>query len=116
MYMYICIYIYIFFIRCRYQHQYENLVYICKKCYSNGNEVQVIKRIQTENDNSWYGLVKYAWSGDVIECPHCGEIYRSRQYWYGNKNPEEFAVRSEVTHVWNTVCWQCILNYETFQI
>nr|XP_034175309.1 zinc finger FYVE domain-containing protein 1-like [Osmia lignaria]XP_034175310.1 zinc finger FYVE domain-containing protein 1-like [Osmia lignaria]XP_034175311.1 zinc finger FYVE domain-containing protein 1-like [Osmia lignaria] len=88
--------------RCRYQHQYENLVYICKKCYSNGNEVQVIKRIQTENDNSWYGLVKYAWSGDVIECPHCGEIYRSRQYWYGNKNPEEFAVLTEVTHVWNT--------------
>lgn len=91
--------------RCRYQHQYENLVYICKKCHSNGNEVEVTKRIQTQNDNSWYGLVKYAWSGDVIECPHCGEIYRSRQYWYGNKNPEEFAVRTEITHVWNMVRW-----------
>ncbi|XP_076669844.1 zinc finger FYVE domain-containing protein 1 isoform X2 [Andrena cerasifolii] len=87
--------------RCRYQHQYENLVYTCKKCYSNGNEVQVTKRIQTQNDNSWYGLAKYAWSGDVIECPHCGEIYRSRQYWYGNRDPEEFAVRTEITHVWN---------------
>ncbi|XP_076243838.1 zinc finger FYVE domain-containing protein 1 [Calliopsis andreniformis] len=87
--------------RCRYQHQYENLIYICKKCHSNGNEVQVTKRIQTQNDNSWYGLVKYAWSGDVIECPHCGEIYRSRQYWYGNKDPEDFAVRTEITHVWN---------------
>lgn len=68
---------------------------------SNGNVVQVTKRMQTQNDNSWYGLVKYAWSGDVIECPHCGEIYRSRQYWYGNKNPEDFAVRTEITHVWN---------------
>ncbi|KZC14494.1 PREDICTED: zinc finger FYVE domain-containing protein 1-like [Dufourea novaeangliae] len=87
--------------RCRYQHQYENLVYICKKCHSNGNEIQVTKRIQSQNDNSWYGLVKYAWAGDVIECPHCGEIYRSRQYWYGNKNPEDFAVRTEITHVWN---------------
>ncbi|XP_071872333.1 zinc finger FYVE domain-containing protein 1 [Bombus fervidus] len=87
--------------RCRYQHQYENIVYICKKCYSNGNEVQVMKRVQTQNDNSWYGLVKYAWSGDVIECPNCGEIYRSRQYWYGNKNPEDSAIRTEITHVWN---------------
>ncbi|KAG7198693.1 hypothetical protein KM043_001690 [Ampulex compressa] len=69
---------------------------------SNGNEVEVTKRIQTQNDNSWYGLVKYAWSGDVIECPHCGEIYRSRQYWYGNKNPEDVAVRTEITHVWNS--------------
>ncbi|XP_043522178.1 zinc finger FYVE domain-containing protein 1-like isoform X2 [Frieseomelitta varia] len=88
--------------KCRYQHQYENVVYICKRCHSNGNEVKVVKRIQTENDNSWYGLVKYAWSGDVIECPHCGEIYRSRQYWYGNNNPEDLAVRTEITHVWNT--------------
>ncbi|XP_031835393.1 zinc finger FYVE domain-containing protein 1 isoform X2 [Nomia melanderi] len=89
--------------RCRYQHQYENLVYICKKCYSNGNEVRVTKQIQSGNDNSWYGLVKYAWVGNVIECPQCGEIYRSRQYWYGNKDPEEFAVRTEITHVWNMV-------------
>ncbi|XP_050469652.1 zinc finger FYVE domain-containing protein 1-like isoform X1 [Bombus huntii] len=87
--------------RCRYQHQYENIVYICKKCYTNGNEVQVMKRTQTQNDNSWYGLVKYAWSGDVIECPNCGEIYRSRQYWYGNKSPEDSAIRTEIMHVWN---------------
>ncbi|XP_043264468.1 zinc finger FYVE domain-containing protein 1-like isoform X4 [Colletes gigas] len=85
--------------RCQYQHQYENIMYTCKKCYDNGNEVQVTKK--TENNSSWYGLVKYAWSGDVIDCPHCGEIYRSRQYWYGNKNPEEFVVRTEIVHVWN---------------
>ncbi|XP_015605591.1 zinc finger FYVE domain-containing protein 1 isoform X1 [Cephus cinctus] len=87
--------------RCRYQHQYENLVYICKKCHNNGNEVVVTSRTQTQNDNSWYGFAKYAWCGYVIECPHCGEIYRSRQYWYGNKNPEDAAVRTEITHVWN---------------
>ncbi|KAL7295622.1 hypothetical protein TKK_0010985 [Trichogramma kaykai] len=87
--------------RCKYQHQYENLVYVCKKCHSNGNEVIVTSRIQTQNDNSWYGLAKYAWSGYVIECPHCGEIYRSRQHWFGNKSPEDSAVRSEITHVWS---------------
>ena len=79
------------------------MVYVCKKCHANGNEVVVTSRMQTQNENSWYGLAKYAWSGYVIECPHCGEIYRSRQHWFGNKNPEDSAVRSEITHVWTLV-------------
>lgn len=56
---------------------------------------QMIVKIttQTQHDTSWFGLAKYAWSGSVIECPNCGEIHRSRQYWYGNKNPEDNAVR-----------------------
>lgn len=56
--------------------------------------------VQTSNESSWYGLARYAWSGYVIECPNCGEIYRSRQYWYGNKEPEDTAVRTEIIHVW----------------
>lgn len=36
----------------------------------------------------------------TINCPYCGEIYRSRQYWYGNKSPEDTVVRTEITHVW----------------
>jgi zinc finger FYVE domain-containing protein 1 len=43
----------------------------------------------------------------VIECPYCGEIYRSRQYWYGNKNPEDAAVRPEIQHVWPGVSYSC---------
>ncbi|XP_015189179.1 PREDICTED: zinc finger FYVE domain-containing protein 1-like isoform X2 [Polistes dominula] len=86
--------------RCRFQNQYENLIYICKRCYTNGKEVKVTTRLQTHNDKSWYGLAVYAWYGSIIECPHCGEIYRSRQYWYGNKGPEEVAVCTEITHVW----------------
>lgn len=85
--------------RCRYQHQYENVIYICKKCHANGNEIIVTSRTQTQNEAGWYGLAKFAWAGYVIECPQCGEIYRSRQYWYGNKNPEDAAVRTEITHV-----------------
>uniref|UniRef100_A0A3B3BD17 Zinc finger, FYVE domain containing 1 n=1 Tax=Oryzias melastigma TaxID=30732 RepID=A0A3B3BD17_ORYME len=45
-------------------------------------------------------LLFYAWSGYVIECPHCGVIYRSRQYWYGNQDPVETVVRTEIQHVW----------------
>lgn len=36
----------------------------------------------------------------VIECPNCGVIYRSRQYWYGNQDPVDTVVRTEIKHVW----------------
>ncbi|KAF6205701.1 hypothetical protein GE061_019874 [Apolygus lucorum] len=87
--------------KCRYQHQYENIYYVCKACHANGNEVRVIPRYSSSSDNSWFEVIThYAWSGYVIECPHCGEIYRSRQYWYGNIPPENGAVRTEIHHVW----------------
>ncbi|XP_014242733.1 zinc finger FYVE domain-containing protein 1-like [Cimex lectularius] len=87
--------------KCRYQHQYENIFYVCKICYSNGKEVRVTPKYSTTNDGSWFEVItKYAWSGYVIECPNCGEIYRSRQYWYGNTPPEDTAVRTEIHHIW----------------
>lgn len=89
------------YFRCRYQRQFENMMYICRKCYKNGNEVEVNKIEQEEE--SWYGKAVSAWTGYIIECPNCGEIYKSRQYWYGNRNPEEVATRKKITHVWNTV-------------
>lgn len=86
---------------CTYQHQFENKVYLCLKCHLNGRQVVVTIKTQNSNDSSWLGLAKFAWSGSVIECPHCGEIYRSRQRWYGNKAPEETAVRPDIVHIWN---------------
>lgn len=86
--------------KCRYQHQYGNCVYVCKQCHTNGKEVIVLPQYTSSSDTSWFGLAKYAWSGYVIECPNCGEIYRSRQFWYGNNNPETCAVRTEIQHVW----------------
>ncbi|KAG7240303.1 hypothetical protein INR49_027114, partial [Caranx melampygus] len=38
--------------------------------------------------------------GYVIECPNCAVIYRSRQYWYGNQDPVETVVRTEIQHIW----------------
>ncbi|KAJ8927159.1 hypothetical protein NQ314_020432 [Rhamnusium bicolor] len=69
---------------CKFQHQYQNCVYLCK----------------TTTNSSWSSYFNYVWSGYVIECPNCGEIYRSRQHWYGNKNPEDSAVRIEIVHIW----------------
>ncbi|KAL0266833.1 UNVERIFIED_CONTAM: hypothetical protein PYX00_009271 [Menopon gallinae] len=88
-------------VRCKYQHQYGNVQYICKSCHANGIE-QIVHPKYSENSVApWYELAKYVWSGYTIECPKCGEIYTSRQYWYGNKTPEEsLTVRTEIIHVW----------------
>ncbi|XP_072023590.1 zinc finger FYVE domain-containing protein 1-like [Amphiura filiformis] len=86
--------------RCQYQHQYDNKVFICKTCYERGVEVVVVPKASSAADGSWYGLVTYAWSGYVLECKNCGIIYRSRQHWYGNMDPEITAVRTEIRHVW----------------
>ncbi|KAF7278616.1 hypothetical protein GWI33_008137 [Rhynchophorus ferrugineus] len=85
---------------CKFQHQYQNCVYLCKRCYTGGKKVIVKPTSQTSQDTSWKSYLNYVMSGYVIECPHCGEIYRSRQHWYGNKNPEDEAVRLEIVHVW----------------
>ncbi|KAM7399680.1 hypothetical protein PAMP_018928 [Pampus punctatissimus] len=85
---------------CRYSHQFNNKVFVCKKCYEEGREVIVVPRTSASSDNPWFGLVQYAWSGYVLECVSCGVIYRSRQYWMGNQDPESSVVRSEVKHVW----------------
>ena len=39
----------------------------------------------------------------VIECKHCGVIFRSRQHWYGNPEPEQKAIKTENKHVWPEV-------------
>lgn len=85
---------------CRYQHQFDNKIYTCSACYANGEPVRVVPKSVASNDPPILGLAKYAWSGYVLECSRCGIIYRSRQYWYGNKDPLETCVKTEVHHVW----------------
>ncbi|TWW69027.1 zinc finger FYVE domain-containing protein 1 [Takifugu flavidus] len=86
--------------RCRYTAQYDNRIYTCKACYEKGKEVIVVPKTTASSDSPWFGLAIYAWSGYVIECPNCAVIYRSRQYWYGNQDPVETVVRTEIQHVW----------------
>ncbi|KAK0137598.1 Zinc finger FYVE domain-containing protein 1 [Merluccius polli] len=86
--------------RCRYSPQYDNRIYTCKACYEGGQEVMVVPKTSASSDSPWLGLAKYAWSGYVIECPTCGVIYRSRQYWYGNQDPVDTVVRTEIQHIW----------------
>ena len=86
----------------------------------------MVPKTTASSDSPWFGLAIYAWSGwenqtcfwkermclnptsatdfslcrYVIECPNCAVIYRSRQYWYGNQDPVETVVRTEIQHVW----------------
>lgn len=86
---------------CSFQHQFQNCEYLCTACHSGGQRQIVVPKMASANEqSSWLGLAKYAWSGYVLECPRCGVIYRSRQYWYGNKDPEQTVVRAEICHVW----------------
>ncbi|GFY72984.1 zinc finger FYVE domain-containing protein 1 [Trichonephila inaurata madagascariensis] len=85
---------------CIYQHQYNNRIYLCKICYERGEKIIVSPKLMEDNDSSWLGFAKYAWSGYILECAKCGVIYRSRQYWYGNQDPWETSVRTEICHVW----------------
>ncbi|XP_078262257.1 zinc finger FYVE domain-containing protein 1 isoform X2 [Rhinoraja longicauda] len=87
--------------RCSYSHQYDNRVYTCKACYERGKEVIVVPKTSASTDSPWLGLAIYAWSGYVIECCNCGIIYRSRQYWFGNQDPVDTVVRTEIEHVWS---------------
>ncbi|KAG7466365.1 hypothetical protein MATL_G00164100 [Megalops atlanticus] len=86
--------------RCRYSAHYDNRVYTCKACYEAGKEVIVVPKTSASSDSPWLGLARYAWSGYVIECPNCSVIYRSRQYWYGNQDPVDTVVRTEIQHIW----------------
>ena len=86
--------------KCHYDHQYDNKVYVCRLCHESGKEVIVIPKTSAASDNSILGIVKYTYSGYVLECPHHGIIFRSRQYWYGNPDPES-VVRTELKHIWS---------------
>lgn len=87
--------------KCKYQYQLDNRVQQCKDCYEkSGREVVLTPQTAAKNDSAVTAWVKFAWSGYVLECPSCGVIYQSRQYWYGNRNPDETVTRVEIVHVW----------------
>ncbi|ELT96584.1 hypothetical protein CAPTEDRAFT_1802 [Capitella teleta] len=70
------------------------------ECYTNGVERLVVPKTCSSREGSFLGLAMYAWAGYVLECAACGVIYRSRQFWYGNQDPINTVVRTEIRHVW----------------
>jgi zinc finger FYVE domain-containing protein 1 len=85
--------------KCSYNKELDNEVWKCWKCHLEGRDTIVYGKLITKNDGLIQGLIRYVWSGFVIECLNHGEIYRSRQHWYGNNEPKD-VTRVEVVHVW----------------
>lgn len=105
---------------CTFQQQFDNKIYHCKYCDAGGRKAIVRLKNHNSNETAWIGIAKYAWTGYIIDCPNwlvlhrlvfsinitivhfrcSGEIFRSRQYWYGNKSPENVCVLQETVHVW----------------
>lgn len=49
--------------RCQYQAQFDNRYYTCNACFEKGKVNVVIPKMCSSTDSSWFGIVKYAWSG-----------------------------------------------------
>ena len=61
------------------------------------------------SDSFWFLCNVFAYRY-VIECCHCGVIYRSRQHWYGNEEPELEAVKTDNKHVWPQVYTSIVIE------
>jgi hypothetical protein len=85
--------------QCSYNKELDNEVWKCLQCHRDGRDTIVYGKLITKNDGLVQGLLKYVWSGCVIECPYHREIYRSRKHWYGNNEPKD-VTRVEIIHVW----------------
>ena len=85
--------------RCSYNKELDNEVWKCLQCHREGHDTIVYGKLITTNDGLLQGILKFVWSGFVIECPYHKEIYRSRKYWYGNDEPKA-ATRVEIIHIW----------------
>ncbi len=71
------------------------------RCHQNGRRVEVVHKASSAKDSAFTAALSYVWSGNVLECSNCGVIYRDREKWQGNLDPEKTGqVIAEVTHIW----------------
>ena len=67
-------------------------VILIQRCLQKGRKNEVVPKTCASDDNSIMGVAKYVMAGYVLECRDCGVIYKSRQHWYGNRDPTETEV------------------------
>jgi len=87
--------------RCVYRRSFENKRLFCTKCHQIGFRVEVVHKSSAAKDSAFSAALNYVWSGNVLECSNCGVIFRDREKWQGNLDPERAGVVTpEVTHIW----------------
>ena len=63
--------------------------------------MEVVHKSSAAKDSAFSAALNYVWSGNVLECSNCGVIFRDREKWQGNLDPERAGVVTpEVTHIW----------------
>ena len=63
--------------------------------------MEVVHKSSAAKDSAFSAALNYVWSGNVLECSNCGVIFRDRERWQGNLDPERAGVVTpEVTHIW----------------
>ena len=71
------------------------------RCHQIGFRVEVVHKSSAAKDSAFSAALNYVWSGNVLECSNCGVIFRDREKWQGNLDPERAGVVTpEVTHIW----------------
>lgn len=74
--------------------------FLCR-CHQNGFRVEVVHKSSSAKESALAAAFSYVWSGNVLECSNCGVIYRDREKWQGNMEPEKTGdVIAEITHIW----------------
>ena len=70
-------------------------------CYNNGRKSLVVLKAAGSQESTFGAIASFTASGSVMECPHCGIIYREREHWFGNEGPERSKnIHMEVSHMW----------------
>lgn len=86
--------------KCVFDSKRNNKCKLCSKCYRNREEEVPVT--EYDDTSSTYGITSYLSSimpfikNTIINCPVCGEIYKSST----TKLPEENFVFTEVIHMW----------------
>ncbi|KAL3313724.1 Zinc finger FYVE domain-containing protein 1 [Cichlidogyrus casuarinus] len=79
----------------------DKCVYEAAECTAEGRESLLVPKFLESADNAFTGVIRYMWSGSLLECSRHGVVYRSRANWSGNLQPERAEkVDWRVVHVW----------------
>ena len=78
------------------------LCFVCAcRCYNNGRRVIVVPKASAAESSTLGAIASNLWTGYVLECGTCGVIFKSRENWFDNAEPDKCGVvHTSVCHMW----------------
>uniref|UniRef100_A0A6A7FVX9 Zinc finger FYVE domain-containing protein 1 n=1 Tax=Hirondellea gigas TaxID=1518452 RepID=A0A6A7FVX9_9CRUS len=87
--------------RCKFSEHFSNKQIFCAACLARGKSNHVIDRPYEAKEGLIKGMMNYAISGSVLECPDCQVIFRSRSNLLYTSTPDETVIVEAYSHVWS---------------